>query len=169
MGYVNITDISQFISPLEITKILGTWTPTISSNIISDVRTAAAADTTLLIPAVLPGSSIALQGAKLESFDVWYRIATAEPTGFTVALNRVNLNAHAAAVTGTNITAISFDTNHDTPAKRYAEAHHRMTVSLDTPVFINHIHAYWLSCVIACHANTVLTLFGARANYTLRL
>jgi hypothetical protein len=169
MGYVNVTDISQFVSPLEITKIAGTWTPTISSNLISDVRTAAAADTTLLIPIPLPGSSVGTQAAKLKSIDVWYKIATAEPTGFTVVLNRVALNADGVAVAGANITAITLDSNHDTPAKRYAIENHKMTVSLDAETFITEGYAYWLSCVISCHLNTVLTLFGARANYTLRL
>lgn len=169
MGYVNITDISQFVSPFEITKILGTWTPTIASNLISDVRTAAGADTTLLIPIPIPGSSVGTQAAKFKSLDVWYKIATAEPTAFTVALNRVALNADTVAVAGAAVAAITLDTNHDTAAERYAIADHKMTVTLDDETFIQEGYAYWLSCVITCHANTVLTLFGARVNYTLRI
>lgn len=169
MGYVNVTDISQFISPFDIRKIGGTWTPTIATNVISDVRTTALADTTWLIPAVLPGSQIALQGAKLESFTIWYEIGVAVGTGFTVALNRVNLNAHGVAVDGIAIAAISFDDDHAAAADRFAIDDHEMTVSLDTPVFIDAAHAYWLSCVIGCDTATTLELFGARANFTLRL
>ena len=169
MGYVNITDISQFVSPLAITKIAGTWTPTIASNVISDVRTAAGADTTLLIPILIPGSEVGLQGAKFKSIDVWYKIATDAPTGFTVVLNKVTLAADTVAVAGAAVAAITLDSNHDTPAKRYAVAEHMMTVTLDAETFIQEGYAYWLSCVITCHANTVLTLFGARVNYTLRL
>jgi len=169
MGYVNVTDISQFISPFDITKIAGTWTPTIASNLISDVRTAAGADTTLLIPVIIPGSEVGLQGAKFKSIDVWYKIATNEPTGFTVVLNKVTLAADAVAVAGAAVAAITLDSNHDSAAKRYAIASHKMTVTLDAETFIQEGFAYWLSCVITCHAGTVLTLFGARVNYTLRL
>ena len=169
MGYVNVTDISQFVSPFQITKLLGTWTPTIAGNIISDVRTAAAADTTLMIPIPIPGSEVGLQGAKFKSIDVWYKIATADPTGFTVVLNRVALSADGVAVAGANITAITLDSNHDTAAKRYAQDDHKMTITLDDETFIQEGYAYWVSCVVSCHANTVLSLFGARVNYTLRI
>ena len=169
MGFVNVTDISQFVSPFDITKIAGTWTPTIASNLISDVRTAAGADTTWLIPIIIPGSEVGLQGAKFKSIDVWYKIATAAPTGFTVVLNKVTLAADAVAVAGAAVAAITLDANHDTAAERYAVAEHKMTVTLDAETFIQEGFAYWLSCVITCHANTVLTLFGARVNYTLRL
>jgi hypothetical protein len=169
MGYVNVTDISQFVSPFDIRKIGGTWTNTIASNVISDVRTAAGADTTLLIPIIIPGSEVGSQAAKFKSIDVWYKIATNAATAFTVVLNRVALNADTVAVAGAAVAAITLDTNHDTAAERYAVAEHKMTVTLDAETFIQEGYAYWLSCVITCHANTVLTLFGARINYTLRL
>ena len=88
MGYVNVTDISQFIPPAEILKTAGTWTPTIASNVVSDVRTAADAEFTLLVPLTLPGSLVGLQGAKIISIDVWYKIATAAADDFaTVAIH----------------------------------------------------------------------------------
>jgi hypothetical protein len=169
MGYVNVTDISQFIPPSAIQKTGGTWTPTIASNVVSDVRTAADAAFTLLIPLVLPGSDVALQGAKIKSIDVWYKIATAAADDFaTVALNKVTLAADAVAVSGAAVT-VTIDTAHDSAAERKAIADHKMTVTLATEVFIDEDYAYWLSCVIDAHANTVLTLYGARVNYTLRL
>jgi hypothetical protein len=169
MGYVNVTDISQFIPPSAIQKTAGTWTPTIASNVVSDVRTAADAEFTLLIPLALPGSDVALQGAKIKSIDVWYKIATAAADDFaTVALNKVTLAANAVAVSGAAVT-VTCDTDHDTAAERKAIADHKMTVTLSTEVFIDEAYAYVLSCVVDAHANTAFTLFGARVNYTLRL
>ena len=169
MGYVNITDISQFIPPSAIQKTLGTWTPTIGSNVISDVRTAADASFTLLIPLVLPGSEIGLQGAKIKSIDVWYKIATGAADDFaTVALSKVTLAADGVAVSGAAVT-VTVDTAHDTAAERLAIDDHKMTVTLATEVFIDEDYAYFLSCVVDAAANTVFTLFGARVNYTLRL
>jgi hypothetical protein len=169
MGYVNVTDISQFIPPSAIQKTAGTWTPTISSNVISDVRSAHDSSFTLLIPLSLPGSDVALQGAKIKSVDVWYKIATNAADDFaTVALSKVTLAATSVAVAGAAVT-VTVDTAHDTAAERLAIADHKMTVTLATAAFIDQDYAYWLSCVIDAHANTVFTLFGARVNYTLRL
>ena len=169
MGYVNVTDISQFIPPSAIQKTGGTWTPTISANVISDVRTAADAAFTLLIPLVLPGSEIGLQGAKIKSIDVWYKIATTAADDFaTVALSKVTLAADGVVVAGAAVT-VTIDAAHDTAAERLAIDDHKMTVTLASEVFIDEDYAYFLSCVIDAHLNTVFTLFGARVNYTLRL
>ena len=169
MGYVNVTDISQFIPPAEILKTAGTWTPTIASNVVSDVRTAADAEFTLLVPLTLPGSLVGLQGAKIISIDVWYKIATAAADDFaTVAIHKVALNADTVAVAGTAPT-VSIDAAHDTAAERKAVATHKMTVSLASEVFVDKNVAYWLSMVVDAHANTVFTLYGAQVNYTLRL
>lgn len=170
MGYVNITDISQYISPFQIAKTAGTWTPTITSNVNSDVRTAAAEVFTLLIPVLVPGSHVGTQAAQLKSVDVWYQIATNDATDFaTVVLRRTTLNAQTVAVAGANVSEITLDTAHDSAAKRRAIGHHQMKISLNTPVFINQLHAYWVNCVVAAHLNTVFTLYGARVNYTLRI
>jgi hypothetical protein len=131
MGYVNVTDITKFIPPSKILKTAGTWTPAISSNVISEARGAADEAVTLLIPVDLEGADVALQGAKLQSVDIWYKIATA--------------------------------------AERKAVGDHKMTVTLSTPAFLEDNEAIWLSLVIDCAATTVLTIFGAQANFDLRL
>lgn len=168
MGYVHTTNISQYISPFAYTKTAGTWTPSIVDNVVSDLRTAAGAAFTLLIPVVLPGSSIALQGAKLVSVDVLYKIATAEPTAFAVALHKVILGAHGVAAAGSAIP-FTLDANHDTEAERFAIADHMLTATLDTPAWVTSATAFWLSFVITAAAGTVYSNFGAQANFTLRL
>ena len=40
MGYVRDQQISKFIPPSQIQKSAGTWTPTLASNVASDLRTA---------------------------------------------------------------------------------------------------------------------------------
>ena len=168
MGYVNTTDITKFISPFAIAKSAGTWTPTVSSNLVSDVRSAAGASFTLVIPIVLPGSSVCSQGAKLQSIDVFYKIATAAATAFSVALNKVSLNAHGVASAGAAVS-VTLDTNHNTEAKRYAVNDHKMTLTLFEPVFLQQDAAFHVSCVITAAAGTVFTLFGAQINYDLRI
>ena len=172
MGYVLDTQFSQFIPPGAIQKTLGTWTPTIASNLPCDVRTAAAAATTLLIPILAPSNAVALKGARLKSIDVFYKIATAALTDFaTVELEKVTLPVPAAA-TGTAFTGAAVTTTqdafHNTAALRKAIGDHTMTITITTPAWIDDNDAYVLQCVLDCAATSVVTIYGARANYDLR-
>ena len=169
MGYVHLTDICQFIPPADILKSLGTWTPTYASNVSSDVRTAAEANFALHVPIALPGSNLGLQGAKLVSIDFWYKIATAACTGSgTPVLNKIALAANAVAVSGAELTTTQ-DADHDTEAERVTVASHKMAITLSTPVFLEDDYAYMLYMTFNCAAGTVYTLYGAQANFTLRL
>ena len=169
MGYVHLTDICQFIPTSMIERSTGTWTPTYASNVSSLVRTAAEATFLLNIPIALPASNLALQGAKLASVDLWYKIATAACTGAaTPVLNKIALPANAVAVSGAELTT-TLDADHDTEAERVTVASHKMAIALSTPVFLEDDYAYILYMTFSCAATTVFTLYGAQANFTLRL
>lgn len=169
MGYVHVTDICQFIPPSMIQKSSGTWTPTVASNVATDVRSAADAAFDLVIPIILPGSTVGNQGVKLVSIDVWYVIATAAADDFaTVDLNKVTLPVDGAAATGAAV-ATTCDADHDTAAERKAADEHKMTVTLDSPAFIEDDEYYFLHLNIDAAAGTVFSIVGAQANFTLRL
>ncbi len=169
MGYVNVTDISKFIPPSKILKTAGTWTPAISSNVISEAKSAADEATTLLIPIDLEGADVALQGAKIQSVDIWYKIATAAADDFaTVAASKVTLPASSVAVSGAAVT-VTCDADHDTAAERKATGDHKMTVTFSSPAFLEDNETIWISLVIDCAATTVLSIYGAQINFDLRL
>ena len=127
MGYVNQTNLKQFIPASAITKTAGTWTPAVASNVISEARTAAAASFDLLIPLALPGAAAYRQAVKLKTLKLHYQVGTAAASDFaTVALHKMTLGA---AVTGEALT-ITLDADHDTAAERKAVAVHEMTVTL---------------------------------------
>ncbi len=169
MGYVNVTDISQFIPPSLFELITGTWTAAISSNVISKAKSASDESTTILIPITLDASNVALQGAKIQSVDVWYKIATAAADDFaTVAASKVSLNADNTAVDGAALS-VTCDSAHDTAAERKAVDDHKMTITFDTPQFLEDDEAIWISLVVDCAATTILTLYGAQVNFDLRL
>ncbi len=169
MGYVHLTDICQFIPPADILKSAGTWTPTYASNVSKDVRGTAEAAFALHIPIVLPGSNLGLQGAKLHSIDVWWKTATASLTSFAAPeLNKIALPAHGVAVSGAELTT-TLDADHDTEAERVDQDDHKMIVTLETPVFLEDDYAYILYMALEAAATTAFTLYGAQANFTLRL
>jgi hypothetical protein len=161
---------SQFISPAKFEMSAGTWTVAESSNVVSRARSAADAEVTVLIPIELPSNDSVEKGSKLKSIDVWYAIGTAAADDFdTVELEKMTLPADDTAVSGESVD-VSIDDGHDAAAERKAvDDDHCMSIALDTPAFIDDGECYWLKLVVDCAATTVLTFFGARANYTLRI
>ena len=169
MGYVNLTDISIFISPFAIGPSAGTWTPTVASDAVSNMRTPADAAFDVLIPIVLPGSDIGKQGAKLKSIDVWYVLSVAAADDFaTVEIDQMVLAADTVVCTGSN-PAVTIDADHDSAAKRKAVASHKMTVTLDDPVFVQDDEGWFLHMNIDAAATTVFAYVGAQANFDLRM
>ena len=167
MGYVNDTKFSQFITPNQIIKSAGTWTSTFANNTMADVRTAADANFNLFIPILIPSNDVALKGAKLLSIDVHYKVATGALDGFaTVELEKMSITA-AGVVSGAAV-AVTVDAGHDTAAERLAVGDHFMTVALDAPVWIDKDEVFWLYMACDAAANSVFTLWGAKANFTLR-
>ena len=169
MGYVNDTQMSQFIPAALAVFSAGTWTPALSSNVCSMDRTAADASFTAHIPVVVPGNAAAFKGAKLKSIDVYYSIGTAAADDFaTVELEKMTLPATGSAVTGAAVST-TIDTAHDSAAERKAVDSHKMTVTLDTPAFIDDNDGYQLILTVDAAATTVFKLIGAVAHYELRV
>lgn len=156
---------NRMISPADFQISAGTWTLAEGSNLISRIRTAAAAAFTSLIHIPLPQNLNMFNGATLQSIDLWYAIGTADCTDFaTVELKRMTMPASGANVT------IALDSNHDTNIKRRAiHAGHMLTINLPTPVWVQGSDQYWVKLIVDAAATSIFTFFGARANYTLRL
>ncbi len=171
---INNTHFSQFIPPQVITASAGTWTMAVASNVWSNNRTAAAAATTVCIPVPIPSNSVALQGAKLQSIEFMYSIGTADLTDFaSLKLYKDTLQPSAASGSGTlntaaEVTGVTLDAGHDTAAERKAQDEHRAVITLTTPVFIDNDETYHVEAVMDCAASSVVKIFGAIANYTMR-
>jgi len=169
MGYVHDEHMSKFIHPGDFDMSAGTWAITESSGVVSNDRTANDSAVTVLIPIKIPSNSIAKKGAKLTSIDVGYLIATAAADDFaTVELEKTTIGADNVAAAGAN-PAVTLDDAHDTAAERLAADDHTMTITLDSPAFLDDGDCYWLKLVIDAAATTVLKFFGAVAHYTLRV
>ena len=170
MGYVSLQNVNQFISPFQISKSAGTWTPTLAGHLVCDLRTAAASGYYLLIPITLPESVKKKQGTKIKSVDVWYKIGTAAMAGMaSVTVKKQTLAADTVAVSGADYTDITLDADHDTETKRKAIASHKMTVTFDNEPYLDKDEALFI--VLSCEgaATSVFTLLGAQANFELRM
>lgn len=170
MGYVNLQDICQFISPAEILKSAGTWTPTLALHLPYEAKTAGADSFYLMIPVKLPASNVGTQCAKLKSVDIWYKIATAAFTDIPqVAVKKQTLSADAVAVSAVDYTAFSLDAAHDTAAERKTLASHKMTVTFIDEPYLEDDEVYWIIITCEAAATSAFSLFGAQANFELRM
>lgn len=171
---INNTHFSQFIPPTALQFSAGTWTDAVASNVWCKTRAAADAAFTVMIPVVIPSNSIALQGAKLVSIDIMYEITTGACDDVTsFKLYKDSFSASAASGSGTintaaEVTAVTWDTGHDTAAERKAIDQHRAVVTLTTPAWIDNDEGYHLELIFDAAANSVVNMFGAIANFTFK-
>ena len=173
MGYVHNVAMSQFVSPTMISASAGTWTLAVASNVWSLDRTAVDASFTIYIPVPILSSPVALKGSYLKSIEAMYSIATTTPDDFAyVRLYKDTLAASAASGSGSintdTLLATTIDVHHDTTVERKWKDEHRMTVTLDTPAWIDNDETYHLELVIDAAAGSVVKIFGANINYTVR-
>ena len=176
MGYVDDTHMALFIPPNQIGASAGTWTLAVASNVWSNNRTAGDASFTLYVPIPIPSNEIALKGCKLLSVELMYSIATAAADDFalaTFALYKDTLQASAASGSGTLNTAAAVtttkDTGHDAAAELLAADEHRAVLTVTTPAWIDNDEAYHVEAVVDAAATTVFKVFGAIANFELRV
>jgi hypothetical protein len=176
MGYVHDTHMAQFIPPNAIGASAGTWTLAVASNVWSNNRTAADAAFTLYVPIPIPSNASALMGAKLLSVELMYSIATGaadDVVDTTFVIYKDTLQATAASGSGTINTAAELagtkDAGHNTAAETKAVDEHRAVITVTTPEWADNDVAYHLEMVVDAAANTVFKVFGAIANFELRV
>lgn len=165
---IDNTHMSEFIPPSAIQKSAGTWAASVASNVAKDARAQADAAFTLMVPIPLPQNANVHNGARLKSLDVYYKIAVAADDFATVELEKITLPSDGSAPAGAAVTT-TCDSGHDSAAKRKAAADHVMTVTPSADLWMANGAVYVLQMVVDCAATTDFTLYGARANYELRL
>jgi len=163
MGYTHNTAMSQFIPPNACSFSAGTWTPTITSDVPSLVRTAADTDHTIIIPLNVPSNSAYREGSCIATVDVFYKVATADLTAVTPKVEHVTLTADVAAVTGAEETAVTYSA---IASARITQASHTLTMTFTTPPWLSNADAYYLDILLDTGASAVFTFLGARINYT---
>ena len=168
---VNNTHMSQFIPPDACHYVTGTWTDAAGAIAGSIAKSKAAADNTgvVSIPITIPQNSIALQGSKLVSIDVWWECLTAAMDAVTAAINKMVLPADTAAFAAAVVVAFAYDVGHDTAAERLTLEQHKMTLTPTTPVFLDDDDLIIVQLSMDAAATSAVTFFGARANFTLRV
>jgi hypothetical protein len=165
------THMHKWIPPTMCHLITGTWTMTAGAvaNTIAMSRGRADASTTITIPINLEMNDGPDKGCCLVSVDIYFEMLTAAADAVDALVHRVTLPINGAAIATVESLAFAYDTGNDTAAERYAVDQHTMTLTLDTPIWIEDDQVIQVQVIIDNAGTTDLTVFGARANYTYRL
>lgn len=168
MGYVH--DNFQIIIPFsEYVHSAGTWTPTVTSNIWYNRRTAGdASATTMIAISNIMQRNGALKGTKVNSIDFHFRIVTAALDAMEAHLYKGTLAADGTIWTTAEVTS-SYDSGHDTAAERIDVDEHKMTITPTTPFYLEDNEFLYLEVVYDAAASSAIDEFFTVVNATVRL
>jgi hypothetical protein len=172
MGYVHDTAMSRWLFPNEAMASAGTWTQresTTAADLWCIGRSAADATFNLMIPIKGWQNSADGKGTKLVSIDIWFYIGTAALDSMAASIFKVTKAADNAALPAGVAVTFSYDTGHDTAGERIDADEHVMTLTLDTPVWLDHEDLYFVELACDAALTSVFEYLGSRVNYTLRV
>ena len=167
---IHNTHVSQYIPPTLFHCVTGTWTEVAGQVTDTICKHVAATDevATVNIPVIIPSNAIGLQGAKLASIEIDYEILVAACDAVTAVVNKVTRGADGAVAVVAS-QSFSYDAGHDSAAERYDVDQHRMTLTLDTPIWIDNDEYVLVELTFDKAATTTIDLLAAVANFTLRM
>jgi len=170
MGMVHDTHMSQYIPPTLFHPVTGTWTHAAGQVAGTICRTVNDADqtSTINIPIVIPSNSAGLKGAYLKSVEIDFEITGAALTALAAIFNKVARGADTAVAVVAAQT-FTYDSGHDAAEERVDVAQHKMTLTLDTPFWMDNDAYALIELTVDQAGDTgVIELLAAVANYDLR-
>lgn len=169
-GYVHDTAMTQFIPVTTMYGDTAAWTLGAGQVANSFVYKCDATDevANLFISIPLPSNSVPLKGAYLKSIEIDFEILIAALDVLTPVIYKYTRGADGADVV-VSTPAFSYDSGHDSAAERIDVDEHKMTLTLDTPAWIDNDEYYIVKLPFDKAATSTVEVLGAFANYTLRL
>jgi hypothetical protein len=151
--------------------VTGTWADLAGQvgNTIAKEKTAANNTATVTIPLVIPSNASAMKGSYLESIDLYWEVTVGALDALTAAIYKVTLPANGAAIGAPDSVTFDYDASHDAANERLTLDQHKMTLTLDTPAWIDNDEVYQVVLTVDAALNSVFEYLGARVNYTFRI
>jgi hypothetical protein len=171
MGYIHDTHTHLFIPPNKCHYVTGTWTDAAGAVAGTIARAKGAADEAgvVTIPITPLQNASAGKGSYVKSIDVWWEVLTAACDAVTAVINLARLPANGAAFAAVTAQTFTYDSGHDTAGERLTLDQHKMTLTLDTPIWLDDDDLLLVQITFDAAATSAITFFGARANLTVRM
>ena len=169
MGYIRDDGMVQILGPADCMVTAGTWADTLDNNAWSKRRSAAAASFYLAVFAKLLQHADDQKGSYLTSIDLYWKVGTAAVTSLAATVNLFRLPADAAAFEAPVSQDFTYDDGHNTAGERATADEHKMTLTLDAPIWISDDELLVVELAVDAAAGSVFDWYGAAFNFTLRL
>ena len=174
-GYVHDTGFTAWITPLQMFGDTAAWTFGAGQVSNSLVYKADATDevANLFIPITVWSNSAVdaggnpVKGSLLKSIEIDFEVLIAALDVLTPVIYKMKRGADGADVV-VSTPAFSYDSGHDTAAERIDVDEHKMTLTLDTPAYVENDEYYWLKLPFDKAATSTVEVLGAFANFTFR-
>lgn len=174
MGYVHDAGFAFPITPFNCFGTVATWAIAAGQVAGTLVYGCDATDETAhlfiecRVPSHLPDNAgNAVKGVKITDFQLDFEILTAAADAMSAVINKVKRGADGAVAVVSNPT-FTYDTGHDDAAERIDVDQHRMTLTLDTPAWVEDDEYYIIDLTINKAATTTFEFIGGVVHGTLR-
>jgi hypothetical protein len=128
---------------------------------------------TLFVPIPIPSNSgvdaqgIVKKGALIKSIELDFEILIAALDVLTPVIYKMKRGADGSVVVVSTPT-FTYDAGHDTAPERVDVDQHKMTLTLDTPFYLENDEYVWVKYPFDKAATSTVEVLGAFVNYTFR-
>lgn len=172
MGYIHDAQMKLWMPPelLGVSDGLASWAMDFDGVAWARQRPAAGAGAWQARLALTPPcNSRPSRGARPLSVELWYSVSGSALSDCAAAVEKYSLPAHGAAWSAAVAIPFTYDGDHDSAVERGALGDHCMTLSISAPAWIAAGEAWQVRLSGAAALATVVRIYGALLNYTLRL
>jgi hypothetical protein len=175
MGYVHDQHMTKFIPPTQMFGTVAAWgiaAGAVSNSIVYGCDSTDEA-AVLHIPidpwsnGAVDAGGLPTKGCKLKSIEIDFEILTAACDAVTALIYKAKRGADGAVVVMSSI-AFTYDAGHDTAAERLDVDQHKMTLTLDDPVYIENDEHYRVQITFDKAATSTVEVLGAFVNFDFR-
>lgn len=175
MGYVHDTGFCQFVPPHMMSGTVAAWALAAGAVTNSVVFGCDATDevAVLTIPVLAPSNSgvdsagNAAKGALLKSIEIDFEILTAALDAMSATIYKMKRGVDGSVVVVSTPT-FTYDSGHDSAAERIDVDQHKMTLTLDTPAYIENDEYYYVKISFDKAGTSTVEVLGAFVNYTFK-
>lgn len=172
---IHDTGFTQFIPPTSMFGTVAAWAMAAGAVSGSYVFGCDATDEIAhcYIPVIAPSNSgvdaqgVVKKGALIKSIEIDFEILTAALDAGSAVIRKYKRGVDGSVVVVSTPT-FTYDSGHDSAAERIDVDQHKMTLTLDTPFYLENDEYLWVDLVLDKAGTSTVEVLGAFVNYTFR-
>jgi hypothetical protein len=169
LGYIRDDGMVMVLGPVDCMVSAGTWTDTLENGLWFKRRSAAAAPFYLAFTPKMLQSGSSQKGSYLTAIDLYWKVGTDAVTSLAATVNLFTLPADGDAFAEPATQTFGYDTGHDLDAERVTADEHKMTLTLDPPIWLDDDQLLQVELAVVATGTAVFDWYGAAFHFSMRL